>query len=179
MPLGTAIWSGITQRDKCHTIRLTHGIETRHERTNPRNGHIITENRLLVAKGREAEVSRCKLLYREWMSNKVLLHSTENGVQYSVKTHHGKNTHTHMTAEINTALLTNYTSIFLNQKNKDKNKTMPISVHLMVHLTALSCAVKACPTCHAASSRGMTPSLAVPRNTLILQKPDLCFLPAG
>ena len=47
---------------------------------------IYIENRLVVAKkegvggGMEWEVgtSRCKLLYIEWINNKVLLYSTEN-----------------------------------------------------------------------------------------------------
>ena len=46
------------------------------------------ENSLLVAKGEEVEgrvewkagVSRCKLLYTEWINNKVLLYSTENNI---------------------------------------------------------------------------------------------------
>ena len=44
----------------------------------------------MVAKGqgvgggmeREIGVSRCELLYIEWTNNKVLLHSTENYIQY-------------------------------------------------------------------------------------------------
>ena len=44
------------------------------------------ENRLVVARGEgvgggmewEVGVSRCKLLYIEWINNKVLLYSTEN-----------------------------------------------------------------------------------------------------
>ena len=47
------------------------------------------ENRLVVAKGEgagrgmdwEFGVSRCKLLYLEWISNGVLLYSTENHIQ--------------------------------------------------------------------------------------------------
>ena len=38
---------------------------------------------------RECEVSRCKLLYREWIDNKVLLYSTGNGIQYPVINHNG------------------------------------------------------------------------------------------
>ena len=34
--------------------------------------------------------SRCNLLYTEWISNKVLLYSTENYVQYPVTSHNGK-----------------------------------------------------------------------------------------
>ena len=52
----------------------------------------------MVAKGeegeggmdREAGVSRCKLLYTEWINNKALLYSTENSVQYPVINHNGK-----------------------------------------------------------------------------------------
>ena len=109
----------------------------RHKRTDLRNRHRTTdaENRLVVAKGRrqgrEAEVHRHELLYREWISNKVLLYSTESCLQHSVKTimekmifskrththiHTHTHTHTYMTAEINTTLLSNYTSTFLNQK---------------------------------------------------------------
>ena len=57
------------------------------------------ENRLVVAKGGgsvregwggEVGVSRCKLLYTEWINNKVLLYSTENYIQYPMINHNGK-----------------------------------------------------------------------------------------
>ena len=35
-------------------------------------------------------ISRCKLLYKEWMNNKVLLYSTGNYIQYPVIDHNGK-----------------------------------------------------------------------------------------
>ena len=38
----------------------------------------------------EVGVSRCKLLYIEWINNKVLLYSTENYIQYPVINHKGK-----------------------------------------------------------------------------------------
>ena len=38
----------------------------------------------------EVGVSRCELLYIEWINNKVLLHSTENYIQYPVINHNGK-----------------------------------------------------------------------------------------
>ena len=55
-------------------------------------------NRLEVAKagkgGRgiywEFGTSRCKLLYTEWMNNKVLLYSIGNYIQYLVINHNGK-----------------------------------------------------------------------------------------
>ena len=39
---------------------------------------------------REFGISRCKLLYREWINNKVLLYSTGNYVQYPVINYIGK-----------------------------------------------------------------------------------------
>ena len=52
----------------------------------------------VVAKGEKFEggmewevgISRCKLLYIEWIHNKVLLYSTENYVQYSMINRNGK-----------------------------------------------------------------------------------------
>ena len=60
--------------------------------------HRDIENRLMVAKGEgvgegmewEVGVSRCKLLYTEWINNKVLLYSTRNYIQYPVINHNGK-----------------------------------------------------------------------------------------
>ena len=56
------------------------------------------ENRLVVAKEEgvrggmqwEVGVSRCKLLYIEWINNKVLLYSTGNYIQYPMINHNGK-----------------------------------------------------------------------------------------
>ena len=51
----------------------------------------------MVAKGRvggrmeqEVGVSRYKLLYREWVNNKVLLYSTGNHIHYPVINYNGK-----------------------------------------------------------------------------------------
>ena len=52
----------------------------------------------MVAKGegfgggmeREVGVSGCKLVYMEWINNKVLLYSTGNYIQYPMTTHNGK-----------------------------------------------------------------------------------------
>ena len=68
----------------------------------------------------EFGISRCKLLYIEWINNKVLLSSTGNYIQYPVINHNGKeyekecvcvyiyicmyNESLCCTAEINTAL---------------------------------------------------------------------------
>ena len=38
----------------------------------------------------EFGISRCKLLYIEWIDNKVLLYSTGNYIQYPVIKHNGK-----------------------------------------------------------------------------------------
>ena len=56
------------------------------------------ENRLVVAKGEgggggmewEFGVNRCKLLYIEWINNKVLLYSTGNYIKYPMINHNGK-----------------------------------------------------------------------------------------
>ena len=38
----------------------------------------------------ETGVSRCELLYTEWINNKVLLYSTENYIPYPMINHNGK-----------------------------------------------------------------------------------------
>ena len=38
----------------------------------------------------EAGVSRRKLLYIDWINNKVLLYSTENYIQYPMISHNGR-----------------------------------------------------------------------------------------
>ena len=38
----------------------------------------------------EVGVSKCKLLYMEWINNKVLLYSTENYIQYPMINHNEK-----------------------------------------------------------------------------------------
>ena len=57
------------------------------------------DNRLVVAKGwvgggggvdGEFGISRCKLLYIEWINNIVLLGNIGNYIQYPVINHHGK-----------------------------------------------------------------------------------------
>ena len=40
--------------------------------------------------GREFGLSRGKLLYIEWINNKILLYSTGNYIQYPVIKHNGK-----------------------------------------------------------------------------------------
>ena len=63
-----------------------------------RNRLMDIENRLVVAKGEgvgrgmewEFGISRCKLLYIDWINNKVLLYSTENYVQHPMIKHNGK-----------------------------------------------------------------------------------------
>ena len=43
-----------------------------------------------VRKDWESRISRCKLLYVEWINNKVLLYSTGNNIQYLMINHNGK-----------------------------------------------------------------------------------------
>ena len=38
----------------------------------------------------EFEISRCKLVYIEWINNNILLYSTGNYIQYPVINHNGK-----------------------------------------------------------------------------------------
>ena len=38
----------------------------------------------------EFGISRCKLLHREWINNKVLLYSTGNYIQHPIINHNGK-----------------------------------------------------------------------------------------
>ena len=109
-----------------------------------RNRIMDIENRLVVAKGEEVgggiewEVgaSRCKLLYIEWINNKVLLYTTENYIQYPMVNHNGKdikkeciyiciNESLCCTAVINTTLQINYNSI-LKKERILKNRSMPV-----------------------------------------------------
>ena len=59
----------------------------------------------------EFGISRCKLLYREWISNKVLLYSTRNYIQYPEINCNGKEyekEHTHIYIHTHT-----YTQIYV------------------------------------------------------------------
>ena len=63
-----------------------------------RTGMLFIENRLVVAKGKgnrremdwEFGFSRWKLVYIEWINDKVLLYSTVNCTQYPVINHNGE-----------------------------------------------------------------------------------------
>ena len=63
----------------------------------------------MVVKGEEGEgglnwefrTSRCKLLYTEWINNKVLLCSTENYIQHPIINHNGKNMKKNIYAYLN------------------------------------------------------------------------------
>ena len=52
----------------------------------------------MLAKGKGCErgldwefgINKCKLIYIEWINNKVLLYSTGNYIQYPVISHNGK-----------------------------------------------------------------------------------------
>ena len=68
--------------------------------------------------GLESGITSCKLLYIEWISNKVLLYSTSIYVHHPVINHNGKEYKNNVyiieslgyTAEINTSLV-NYISV--------------------------------------------------------------------
>ena len=90
-------------------------------------------NRFVVARGRGSErgkdwefgINRYKLLYIEWISNKVLLYSTGNYIHYPMISHDEEEYEEELdiyiyiyntislccTSEINTTLYINYTSI--------------------------------------------------------------------
>ena len=56
--------------------------------TNQQNKNRLIEDR--EWRMTEFGISICKLLYIRWINNKVLLHSTENYIQYPVTNHNGK-----------------------------------------------------------------------------------------
>ena len=56
-----------------------------------RNRLMDKENRLVVVKGEEVGVSKCKLLYMEGINNKILLYSIENYIQCPMINHMEKN----------------------------------------------------------------------------------------
>ena len=78
-----------SDKDK-HMIPLTRAIQhmTHMNLSMSQKQNRGLDNRLVVAKGErfgegmEFGVSRCKLLYIEWINNKAPLYSTENYVQY-------------------------------------------------------------------------------------------------
>ena len=59
-----------------------------------RNNNTDIENEPVVAKGErtggEDGARRCKLLYIEWVNNKILLYSAENYIQYPMINYNGK-----------------------------------------------------------------------------------------
>ena len=70
----------------------------RHKWTYLRDRLTDMENRLVVVKDEgdvggknwEFGINRCKLLYIEWINNKILLYSTGDYTQYPVINHNGK-----------------------------------------------------------------------------------------
>ena len=66
----------------------------------------------------EFGISRCKILYIGWIKSKVTLYSPGNNIQYPMINHNGKKyicitESLYCTAEINTTLSINYTSVDL------------------------------------------------------------------
>ena len=101
MQLEIIVLSEVGQR-KTNTIWYHLYVKSKiwHKRTYLWNRNRIRhiENRLVVAKGEgdgrrldwDFGFSRCKLVYTEWVNNKVLLYSTGNCSQYPVINHNGK-----------------------------------------------------------------------------------------
>ena len=97
--LETVILSEVSQKEKENTIYLSY-VESKiwHNCTYLWNKNRLKniENRLVVARGwgewwgREFGISRCKLLYIEWIMNKFLLCSAGNYIQYPTINHNGK-----------------------------------------------------------------------------------------
>ena len=89
-------------------------VEDRHDYQGGREGGM----------DQEFGVSRCKLLCIDWINNKILLYSMGNSIQYPMINHNGKEylksecmfitESLCSTAEMNTALSINYTSIKIN-----------------------------------------------------------------
>ena len=97
-PVGNNKFSSLPERQIPYHITYLRNLKyDTNELVYERERDSQTENRLVVAKG-EGEgwrdwkfgVSRCKLLSREWINNKVLLYSTENYIQYPGINHNGK-----------------------------------------------------------------------------------------
>ena len=76
-----------------HTI-----LNTFHQSRKRFNKLTDIENTLEVVKGRSSRrgmdwefgISRCKLVYIDWVNNEDLLYSTGNYIQYPVINHNGK-----------------------------------------------------------------------------------------
>ena len=87
------------EKDQYRMISLTCGICTQINLPTKQNRITDMENRLVVARGDgfggktegKVGVSRCKLLYMEWINNQVLQYSTENYNQYPMINHMEKN----------------------------------------------------------------------------------------
>ena len=77
----------------------------------------------------ELEIHRRKLLYREWVNNKVLLHSTGNYIQYPVINHHGK--------EYKKECILNTLQRHISEKNRKKFWYMHIYIYIYNWFTLL------------------------------------------
>jgi len=81
-----------------------------------------------VGGGMESEfgVSRCKLLYREWINNKLLLYSTGNNIQYPVMNHNGKEYEKECIHIVVVVQLTVAQIISSSQENSGLNQRKPL-----------------------------------------------------
>ena len=77
----------------CGILIMTQmNLSVKQKQTHGQRELVVTKVERVVG-GMEWEigVSRCKLLYAEWINNKVLLYSTRNYIQYSDKSTREKN----------------------------------------------------------------------------------------
>ena len=87
------------EKDKWLTHGITYMRDLKCDTNEPTCETVMnTENRLVIAKTEgvrggtewQVEVSKHKLLYTEWINTKVLLHRTQNYIQYFMTNHKGK-----------------------------------------------------------------------------------------
>ena len=76
------------EKDKYHMILLINGIQNMTQ-MNLSMKHKRTHGEQTCRGGvegfyKECGISRCKLLYIEWINNKVMLYRTGNHIQYSI-----------------------------------------------------------------------------------------------
>ena len=67
-------------------------LSTKQEQTHAHRERLVVAKEGWGGRGMDWEfvISRCKLVYTEWINNKVLLYSTGNYIQYPVINHNGK-----------------------------------------------------------------------------------------
>ena len=112
---------------KCDTNKPKYETETK-SRTQKTDGWLPRGRRGEVGQEWEFEISRCKLIYTEWINNKVLLYRTGNYIQHPMINYNGKDmkkniciciTESLYCTEIYIALQINYIWIKLKKDSLD------------------------------------------------------------